>query len=102
MGIMSLKIKNKSCSAHRILSHKLSVGYHFNQVDDDNHRIQNISQKHILVQSYPLAAKAPGEKKSNKKALTAAKMLLYLGEKNPLVIFLTIPLAIDERAHRNK
>lgn len=61
--ILKNKIKNKSCSTHRILSHKLSIGYHFNQVDDDNHRIQNVSQKHVLMQSYPLAAKASGKKK---------------------------------------
>lgn len=61
--ILENKIKNKSCSAYRIPFHELSVGHNFNQVDDDNDRIQNVSQKHVLVQSHPLALKAPGRKK---------------------------------------
>jgi hypothetical protein len=58
--IIKVKLKTKPCSAYRIPAHQFSIGHDFNQVDDDDNRIQNVSKKHVLVQRNPLTAKAPG------------------------------------------
>ena len=84
--IFKNKIKNKSCSTYRIPFHKLSIGHNLNQVDDNDDRVQNVGQKHVLMQSHPLAAKAPGRKKEE-KALTSAKILMLLENKPYVVIF---------------
>ena len=84
--IFKNKIKNKSCSTYRIPFHKLSIGHNLNQVDDNDDRVQNVGQKHVLMQSHPLAAKAPGRKKEE-KALTSAKILILLENKPYVVIF---------------
>ena len=84
--IFKNKIKNKSCSAYRIPFHELSIGHNLNQVDNNDDRVQNVGQKHVLMQSHPLAAKAPGRKKEE-KALTSAKILMLLENKPYIVIF---------------
>ena len=84
--IFENKIKNKSCHAYRIPFHELSIGHNLNQVDDYDDRVQNVGQKHVLMQSHPLAAKAPGRKKEE-KALTSAKILMLLENKPYVVIF---------------
>lgn len=67
-------------------------------MDDDNHRIQDVSQKHVLVQGYPLAAKAPGRKRSIKQWQN-----VEVPRKKPIWgLFLLFPLAADERTYRNK
>lgn len=60
--IFTIKLKSKPDSAYRIPSHQISIGHNLNQVDDDNDRVQDISEEHVLVQSHSLAAKVPGKK----------------------------------------
>ena len=84
--IFKNKIKNKSCWAYRIPFHELSIGHNFNQMDDNDDRVQNVGQKHVLMQSHTLAVKAPGRKKEE-EALTSAKILMLQENKPYLVIF---------------
>lgn len=83
-----IKSKGKPRGTHRVLAHQLSIGHDLNQVDDDDHGVQNVRQEHVLVQGHPLAAKTPG-KKSNTEALAGVKVL-------------EVPFTADERIHRNK
>lgn len=50
--------------AYRVPSHQLSVGHNLHQVDNDNHRVQNVGQKHVLVQGHSLTTKAPATKRN--------------------------------------
>lgn len=58
----TIKLKTKADTAYRIPSHQIAIGHNLNQVDDDNDWVQNVSNKHILVQCHPMACKVPGRK----------------------------------------